>query len=243
MKLTIITITYNNVVGLVKTVRSVSSQRIHPSLFQHLIIDGKSNDGTIEFCEEENLQFFSEKDEGIYDAFNKGVQKAAGKFIVFLNAGDVFSDDSVVSNYLKVIETNKPIYWLKNVHINNKGKITRETTVPYWAVKYLKIMPPHQATIFSRKLISNSLYIKDFNISGDFDWFIRNYDAYLEGEFQNRVVVNQEIGGISNNGLSSIVQGNKEALRSLRKHSKMPYLYLLIKITYKFILRCRNLIY
>lgn len=91
-KLSIITITYNDLHNLIKTVNSVI-QQVTPDV-EYLIIDGKSNDGTYEYLNDISkkmqIKYISEKDNGIYDAMNKGIKISTGKWVYFLNAGDFY---------------------------------------------------------------------------------------------------------------------------------------------------------
>ena len=88
-KLSVVTIVLNDKEGFIKTFESLRRQTFTD--FEHVVVDGGSTDGTVEFIQE-NLQyiskFVSEKDNGIYDAYNKGIRLSAGSFIWFLNAGD-----------------------------------------------------------------------------------------------------------------------------------------------------------
>ena len=102
--ISIITIVYNNKKLLEKTIRSVANQCYRS--FEYIIVDGNSTDGTVDVIkkyETEISVWKSEKDNGIYDAMNKGVNMATGKWIFFLNAGDMFADENVlqkISSYL-----------------------------------------------------------------------------------------------------------------------------------------------
>ncbi len=101
MKLSIITINYNNLEGLKRTYESVVSQTCQD--FEWIIIDGGSTDGSKEFIEEHQTQFSywcSEPDKGIYNAMNKGIAKATGEYLQFLNSGDNLVDDNVVAEFL-----------------------------------------------------------------------------------------------------------------------------------------------
>ena len=94
MKLSIITINYNNLEGLKRTYESVVSQTCQD--FEWIIIDGGSTDGSKEFIEEHQAQFAywcSEPDKGIYNAMNKGIVKATGEYLNFMNSGDCFYDE------------------------------------------------------------------------------------------------------------------------------------------------------
>ncbi len=91
MKISIITISLNDVENLKRTLESVRAQSF--TSFEHIVMDGFSNDGTQEFLKQLNypqLKFTSEKDSGLYNAMNKGILKCSGDYIVFLNAGDTF---------------------------------------------------------------------------------------------------------------------------------------------------------
>ena len=98
MKLSIITINFNDRDGLLKTVRSVVGQTARP--YEFIIIDGGSTDGSLEVIEEFKSAFsywVSEKDQGIYNAMNKGIDRATGEWCLFLNSGDCLHDDNVLS--------------------------------------------------------------------------------------------------------------------------------------------------
>ncbi len=92
----IITVTWNAAAVLVPTMRSVAEQTCRN--FEHLIIDGASTDDTLRIAGEmgagERTRIFSEPDEGLYDAMNKGMDRAKGKYLIFLNAGDAFHSAS-----------------------------------------------------------------------------------------------------------------------------------------------------
>lgn len=101
MKLSIITINYNNLEGLKKTYDSVVSQTCQD--FEWIVIDGGSTDGSKEFIEEHQDKFAywcSEPDKGIYNAMNKGIAKATGEYLQFLNSGDNLVDDKVIEEFL-----------------------------------------------------------------------------------------------------------------------------------------------
>ena len=101
MKLSIITINYNNLEGLKRTYESVVEQTCQD--FEWIIIDGGSTDGSKEFIEEHQEHFAywcSEPDKGIYNAMNKGIRRATGEYLQFLNSGDNLVDDKVIEEFL-----------------------------------------------------------------------------------------------------------------------------------------------
>lgn len=98
MLLSVVTVAFRNYDGVVNTWRSLRNLARDPSLtFEWIVVDGGSDDGTAQFLEklngEFNLRFVSEKDRGIYDAMNKGIAMAQGRYTLFLNSGDVFHED------------------------------------------------------------------------------------------------------------------------------------------------------
>lgn len=93
----VVTITYNNVSGLQKTAQSVNSQTLRD--FEWVVVDGGSNDGSIDFLKEiecDRLHFKSEPDRGIFDAMNKGLDRCNGNYVIFMNAGDCFANNEVL---------------------------------------------------------------------------------------------------------------------------------------------------
>ncbi len=99
MKLSIITVNYNNKAGLQKTIDSVVAQTWRD--FEWIIIDGGSTDGSKELIEQYQQHFSfwcSEPDKGVYNAMNKGIEKAQGEYLLFLNSGDALYDEHVLQN-------------------------------------------------------------------------------------------------------------------------------------------------
>lgn len=115
MKLSIITINYNNAAGLKKTLDSVAAQTCID--FEHIIVDGASSDGSVEIIREyeqflvsnlsplaSNLKWISEQDTGIYNAMNKGVRMAKGEYTLMLNSGDYLVDEHVIKKVLPLLD-------------------------------------------------------------------------------------------------------------------------------------------
>jgi len=129
MKLSIITINYNNASGLRKTVESVLSQSTHD--FEYIVVDGGSTDGSVEYLESQNSElktqnfsFISEKDNGIYNAMNKGIRMAQGEYLHFLNSGDWLADEKVVENMLKTLP-DCDIYVGNKIAVRPDGKVQK----------------------------------------------------------------------------------------------------------------------
>jgi glycosyltransferase involved in cell wall biosynthesis len=108
MKLSIITINWNNAEGLRKTMKSVLTQSCKE--FEYIVVDGGSTDGGVDIIKQyedsPNLRWLSEKDNGIYNAMNKGIKMAHGEYLHFLNSGDCLIDQDVVRKMLAEVERN-----------------------------------------------------------------------------------------------------------------------------------------
>lgn len=107
MRLSIITINYNNSIGLRKTIESVVSQT--DNTFEYIIVDGGSSDGSVDIIKQyadKVSQWVSERDGGIYNAMNKGVRMAHGEYIMFLNSGDILYDNNVIGHVLPKLKAD-----------------------------------------------------------------------------------------------------------------------------------------
>ncbi|MBT8324244.1 MAG: glycosyltransferase, partial [Winogradskyella sp.] len=116
LKLSIITVNFNNAEGLKKTVDSVTAQTWKD--FEYIIIDGSSTDGSTEVIKaNKNIidRWVSEPDEGVYQAMNKGISMANGEYLLFLNSGDHFYKDDVLEKFHKELKEQDLIYFNLNV--------------------------------------------------------------------------------------------------------------------------------
>jgi glycosyltransferase involved in cell wall biosynthesis len=174
--LSIITINLNNVSGLVKTILSVRNQTFKN--FEYLIIDGKSTDGSLEVIRENSdlLAFWiSEQDTGVYQAMNKGIKKACGDYLLFLNSGDFLFDDTVLQKVFSEKHSKDIIACGVNIVKNNK---TMTTTLPdkpiTFSSLYLKGLN-HQSTFIKKDLFDKlGLYDEEFVYHGDIEFWFRS---------------------------------------------------------------------
>jgi glycosyltransferase involved in cell wall biosynthesis len=172
-KLSIITINYNNLVGLKRTVESVVNQTWQE--FEYLIIDGGSTDGSAEYIksQSEHIDYWvSEPDKGIYNAINKGIAKAKGEYLLFLNSGDYFTNLNILEdNYIHLAEKDI-IYFDINVETENSffvKKCPEQLTFSFFFTDTL----PHQSTFIKRNLFEkHGYYDEDFEIIADWKFFV-----------------------------------------------------------------------
>lgn len=171
MKLSIITINYNNAKGLEKTIKSVVAQT--KKCYEYIIIDGGSSDKSIEIIKQNECSqiiWISEKDNGIYNAMNKGVAMARGEYCLFLNSGDEFYDNNVLSNLYELLKSGR--YDI----ISGRGIHGFGTTIPVKTEKLtstylLRQAMNHQSTFIKRELLINMPYKENLKIAGDSEFF------------------------------------------------------------------------
>ena len=176
---TVITVTYNAEHTLARTMKSVQEQSY--SHIEHIIVDGKSTDGTVDLIKEletEQTNWISEKDKGIYDAMNKGTAMATGIYICYLNAGDAFYDENTVEKLIATAQQYHlpDILYGETVVVNNNGKFlhNRRLKAPEilnWKSFKQGMLVCHQAFIVKRSIFE--LYDLTYRFSADVDWCIR----------------------------------------------------------------------
>jgi glycosyltransferase involved in cell wall biosynthesis len=181
MKLSIITINYNDLAGLKNTVNTVINQSWKD--YEHIIIDGGSKDGSYEYINE-NAQYFSyfvsEPDKGIYNAMNKGIAKASGEYLLMLNAGDVLYDNQVLSKIFENSNYTQDIIY-GDVDRESKGVVFTESIFPdkltFGFLRYGMIS--HQAVFFKRKLHDIvGLYDETLKYGADWHFIIMSVCKY-----------------------------------------------------------------
>ena len=179
MKLTIITINWNNAAGLEKTIRSVVSQTSKD--FEYVIIDGGSTDGSVEivkrYAESFPINWLSEPDKGIYNAMNKGIRKACGEYLHFLNSGDSLYDNNVVAKmYEKIDECNHPPILTGTLFKQMPDGSIHKNTINdnYSFFRFYTSSINHPSTYIKRELFDiYGLYDESYKIVSDWKWFLQ----------------------------------------------------------------------
>lgn len=219
--ISIITVNLNNLKGLKRTINSIKSQ--DNKNYEHLVIDGLSSDGSVDYIKKNirKKNYLIEKDKGIYDAMNKGIKLSSYDYIIFLNSGDTFYDNNVISTYVSKIELSTDLIF-GNLNICNKNKIIRRYISRDLSIKNLScgFMPATPTILFKKMLFNNvGLFSLDYKIASDFDWLVRLMNSYEPKVINlNKLMVKMEDGGISNKNIFSKLTISHEMLRSLKKH-------------------------
>ncbi len=209
-KISIITINYNNLEGLRKTMQSVVQQT--NKFFEYIVIDGGSTDGSADYIAEnaKNIDYLiSEKDTGIYNAMNKGIKKATGEYLLFLNSGDCFADNNVLEHTLPYLTTQHSFVYGNMFLSKNDVRISKLITPTKLDFSYFVTNSlPHPATFIKRQLFyTYFLYNEALKIVADWEFFI--YCICKQNESYQHI--NITISDFDNNGLSSL-KDNKQKI-------------------------------
>ena len=215
MKLSIITVNLNNLEGLKKTYDSVVCQTFTD--YEWIVIDGGSTDGSREFIEQHQDKFAywcSEPDKGIYNAMNKGIVRAKGEYLNFMNSGDAFVSKEIVENvFLKQYDADI-IYGIQLTNNNNRLVPVNFHKKIYWYDLFLESFP-HQASFIKRSLfLKVGLYDENYRIVSDWKWFIKSILIYgASYTFFPRAISYFASGGISSSNI--IVSETKKLKKEL----------------------------
>ncbi len=244
MKFSIITASFNSGKTIGDTIDSVLEQTWDD--FEILVIDGKSTDSTrkiVESYKDERIRFFSEKDNGVYFAMNKGYEESKGEVIGFLNSDDFFAHTNVLQEYVNGFLSNFDCCYGDIEYVTNVSREVCETLRLWKPGEYnekrMKAgwIPPHPSFYAKRTLFENlGKFDTNFRFAADFDLicrFLSNTDSrvkYIEG-----TKVKMRVGGITNNSIKNIYLGNKEILASLRQNNFKPgFLFFIYKFFERF---------
>lgn len=201
-KITVITPTYNAERDIIKCIESVACQTYLP--IEHLIIDGGSTDSTLELANKySNLKVITEKDDGIYDAMNKGVKYASGEWIYFLGADDVLYDGAVVDNVFSAVEASCFDLIYGNVQWGDTGSVYDGR---FSLLKLMQKNICHQA-IFYRASIFKKIGNFDLNYKTWADWLF-NIKCFCNDEVRRQyvdiIVAKFALGGHSSQVIEDI---------------------------------------
>jgi glycosyltransferase involved in cell wall biosynthesis len=230
LKVSIITISYNSVETIEDTIKSVIAQS-YPNI-EYILIDGASSDGTqtiISKYERAIAVYTSEKDEGIYDAMNKGVAAATGDIIGILNSDDIYADTKVIQDVVDQFQKTNCMGCyadLEYVDRENTEKVIR-----YWkagdyspGIFRKGWMPPHPTFFVSRKVYEDfGSYNTELRSAADYEFMLRViHKNEIAVSYLPRVVTLMRVGGQSNVTLANRIKANKEDRRAWEMNGLKP---------------------
>lgn len=222
----LVTVCYNSAKTLERTINSVLKQDYKS--YEYIIIDGGSNDGTIDLIMsyekvfEGRLSWISEPDRGIYDAFNKGIKRANGLYIWLINSDDYIEPHALsdIHNNICNYESKYPVISgamnVRGVDGNIEYKSVSSATQAKKAYNMDDIGIKHPATLIPKQIYEEvGLYDERFHIVGDMDWFQRAYKIGVPFLFLNNVLTNMQNDGISNTYTYKVYKMRCEDMRLL----------------------------
>jgi len=243
MKISIITATYNSAATVADTLASVQEQDC-PDI-EHIIVDGKSTDKTLEVVSRFSHigKVVSERDKGIYDAMNKGVAQATGEVIGILNSDDIYTGPSVLSTVAAVFRDPRIMTCyadLQYVHADNLNRTIRTWKSGPFRKRnfYNGWMPPHP-TFFVRADVYKQvgLFNLELRSAADYEIMLRILLKHgITTHYIPQVLVKMRAGGMSNASFGNRLRANKEdrlawKLNDLRPHFFTLYMKPIRKIT------------
>ena len=240
MKISIITATYNSDTTVRDTLESILRQT-HQD-WEIIIEDGGSNDDTLAIVREYEpqcngkMRIFSEKDEGLYDAMNRGIVRATGDVIGILNSDDFYHDEHVLEDINSAMD-GQPVDCvygdLKFVQAHNTDRVVR-----IWKGSqhkngaFLHGWHPAHPTFYARRKCFEKYGCFDtsFAVSADFELMLRFLEvAGVRNRYIPRYFVKMRMGGESTGSIRNIIRGNRGILRALRKNGFEPSTFLILR--------------
>lgn len=218
MQLTIITINLNNYEGLKKTIDSIRCQTWRN--FEWIVIDGGSTDGSTALIESEknNLAYWcSEPDKGVYNAMNKGVEKASGQYVLFMNSGDCLHDEKVLEDIFQDKQYSADILIGKVLHVGSNVIVNKygidSGLLDYWdIIKGIN----HQGAFTKLKVLKKYPFDENFVIISDRKFWLQtlvqnNCTVYV----LDRLVADYDLTGISSTNKELYAKEEREIMKQL----------------------------
>ncbi len=236
LKISIITAAYNSEKYIKHTLESVRDQTYAD--IEHVLVDGGSTDETNAIIKSYPLvkNYISEPDQGIYDALNKGINRATGDIIGFVHSDDYLHDTSILRCVAEYLENNPNVtgIYADIVFVDNSKKVLRHYSSRSWRFSKFQYgkMPAHPSFFARKEVYESYLFDTQYKIAADFDHMLR---AFKDPEFLFHylpiITTSMRMGGASTDGLKSNLRINKEILQ-ICKANGLPTNYLKIYSKY-----------
>lgn len=214
MKVSIITLTYNSEKSILRCLESINCQTFNN--IEHIIIDGKSKDNTIQIINNHSKKsiLVSENDSGIYDAWNKGLKLATGDIVGTVMSDDYLKSAKSIESIVHAFQNEDCDILYGNMDFVLNGEIIRQWRAGNFKKYkyYFGWMPPPPTVYVKNSIIKeNQLFDLQYKIGADYEWllrlfYIKNYNIFYLDQF----LYTLEYGGISNKSLKNIFDGNME---------------------------------
>jgi glycosyltransferase involved in cell wall biosynthesis len=236
MKISIITVVYNNERTIKDALESVLGQTYGD--IEYVIIDGKSKDNTVSIIKEyeDKLGYFvSEKDNGLYDAMNKGIQSATGDVIGILNSDDLYQDSDVIADVMKqfLADSDLDILYGNLVYVKSEDTnvVVRNWKSKQYYDKFFENgnVPPHPSLFVKRSVYDKvGVFNLDYKLAADYELMFRMLKKHtFKIRYIDRLIVKMRLGGATNQSFTNIFNQNKEIVRAWKNNSCRAPFYLM----------------
>lgn len=235
-RVSVVTVCYNSAATIAAALGSVEMQT-WPDI-EHIVIDGGSTDGTQEVIAQASTRvayMVSEKDNGIYDAMNKGLQRATGDVICFLNADDAYAHPQVLADVMTRMNARSLDALYGDVSFfspDDPDRVIRRYRSRRFTPSRLAWgwMPAHPALFMTSQVYRRvGMFDTSYRLAGDYEYIIRAMGTgNLRAEHLPEALVRMQVGGISTSGWRSKVRLNREVLRACRENGIRTNLFMIL---------------
>ena len=225
MRISIITVSFNSEQTIERTIKSVVNQNYDD--IEYILIDGGSSDRTVDIIKkyEKYISYWiSEKDEGIYDAMNKGLRHSTGEIVAFLNSDDWY-EENIFTDVASIFGDERIQLLCGDMYIHREGTVTRHHINEDVAQKVVRYsMGYTHPTMFARKKLFDKYGEFDiqYKIAADYDWFLKVFDHNEKIKVIDKVLTNFSYGGVSTKEEKMpclLVEQRQIALRALERNA------------------------
>lgn len=236
MKISIITVVYNNEKTITQAMQSVLSQTYND--IEYVIIDGSSKDNTVNLINnyKENLGYFiSEKDSGLYDAMNKGIRACTGDVIGILNSDDLYQDSTVIASVMEqfIADPELDILYADLVYVkrDDTNKVVRRWRTKSYYDSFFENanVPPHPALFVKNKVYEKvGMFDLQYKLAADYELMLRMFKKHqFKSKYFKKLVIKMRLGGATNQSFANIVSQNKEVLKAWKNNGLQAPFYLM----------------
>ncbi len=215
----IITTSLNSEKTIKDTINSVNQQTFKN--IEHIFIDGNSIDNTIKIIKDnkqKNSILISEKDNGIYDAMNKGIKLSKGEIIFILNSDDTFYNNSIVQNVINIFTKNIDLELIYGnlIYTKDKDVVRKWKSGNFKPGSFLKgWCPPHPSFIVKKRIYEKyGLFNLSYKFAADLEIMYRFLEKFkCKHYYFDEYIIDMKIGGVSNKNLINIIKQNYENIK------------------------------
>lgn len=228
----VITVHFNQLPLLKSTVENIVSQEGFGEIIEYIIVDGLSMDGTIDFLHglkvEKSIHRIIERDNGIYDAMNKGIQAATGDYVIFINAGDQLAETDTLSKISKSYNNFEVLYGDTEIAYETFTRIAHAKPLD----KFWQALPfVHQSVLVKREILMNNLFDLTYKYCADYDQLSKLYKANVSFQASDQIISRITAGGASDRNAAA---ATREVFKISKKRFSLTLgqrIYFRIKIT------------